>query len=100
MHKNLAICHVIASVVSADGIMEEAERVFLEEAMEDLGLTPEEAKDVRDFKNEGAEDTVRAMPIEDKERLRDGLIAATLADGKISPHETAVVKHITELMGL
>ena len=100
MHKNLAICHVIASVVSADGIMEDAERLFLEEAMEDLGLTPDEATQVRDFKNDGAEDTVRSMPTEDKERLRDGLIAATLADGKISPHETAVVKHITELMGI
>lgn len=100
MHKNLAICHVIASVVSADGIMEDVERLFLEEAMEDMGLTPEEAALVRDFKSEGAEDVVKAMPLEDKERLRDGLVAATLADGKISPHETAVVKHITELMGL
>jgi uncharacterized tellurite resistance protein B-like protein len=100
MHKNLAISHVIASVVSADGMMEEAERLFLEEAMEDLSLTPDERQQVRDFKNEGAEDVVRGMPHEDKERLRDGLLQATLADGKISPHETAVVKHITELMGL
>ena len=100
MHKNLAICHVIASVVSADGIMDDAERLFLEEAMEDLGLTPEEATQVRDFKNDGAEDVVREMPMPDKERLRDGLIAATLADGKISPHETAVVKHITDLMNI
>lgn len=81
-------------------MMDEAERLFLEEAMEDLGLTPTEAKEVRDFQNEGAEEAVRTMPAEDKERLRDGLIAATLADGKISPHETAVVKHITELMGI
>ena len=100
MHKNLAICHVIASVVSADGIIHDAERAFLEEAMEDLGLTPDEATQVRDFKNDGAEEVVREMPAVDKERLRDGLIAATLADGKISPHETAVVKHITTLMGL
>ncbi len=100
MHKNLAICHVIASVVAADGIMEETERQFLEEAMEDLELTPEEAAEVRDFKNVGAEDVVKGMPLEDKERLRDGLVAATLADGKISPHETAVVKRITDLMEL
>lgn len=100
MHKNLAISHVIASVVSADGMIEETERVFLEEAMQDLGLTDEERQQVRDFKNTGSEDVVRAMPQEDKERLRDGLLEATLADGKISPHETAVVKHITELMGL
>ena len=100
MHNNLAICHVIASVVAADGIMADAERKFLEEAMEDLGLTPDEASQVRDFKNEGAEDVVSKMPKEDKERLRDGLVAATLADGKISPHETAVVKRITELMDI
>jgi len=100
MHKHLAICHVIASVVSADGIMEDVERAFLEEAMDDFGLAEDDRVLVRDFKNEGAEEVVRDMPLEDKERLRDGLVAATLADGKISPHETAVVKHITELMGL
>ena len=100
MHKHLAICHVIASVVSADGIMEDVERAFLEEAMDDFDLAENDRVLVRDFKNEGAEEVVRDMPLEDKERLRDGLVAATLADGKISPHETAVVKHITELMGL
>lgn len=99
MHNNLAICHVIASVVAADGMIEDTERLFLEEAMKDLGLTAEECQEVRDFRNEGADEVVRALPQEDKERLRDGLIAATLADGKISPHETEVVKHMTELMG-
>ncbi len=100
MHKHLAICHIIAAVVSADGIIEGAEREFLEEAMDDLGLTPQERQEVRDFKSEGAEEVVRTMPEEDKHNLRDGLIAATLADGKISPHETKVVKHMTDLMGL
>lgn len=80
--------------------MEETERLFLEEAMDDLGLSEEERVQVREFKNAGAEDVVRDMPLDDKERLRDGLVAATLADGKISPHETAVVKYITDLMGL
>ena len=100
MNKYVAICHVIASVLSADGIMEEAERALLEEAMEDMDLSPEDRALVRDFKNEGAEEVVAAMPKEDKERLRDGLLAATLADGKISPQEQAVVKRVTELMQL
>ncbi len=100
MHKHLAICHTIASVVAADGIIDGPERAFLEEAMEDLGLSDEERKQVRDFENEGAEEVIKAMPDSDKHNLRDGLIAATLADGKISPHETRVVKHITELMGI
>ena len=100
MHKHIAICHVIASVVSADGMIGDEERAFLEEAMSDLGLSDEDKQKVRDFENEGAEEVVKTMPEEDKHFLRDGLVAATLADGKISPHETAVVKHITELMGL
>lgn len=98
MHKHLAICHVIASVVSADGMIAEAERAFLEEAMEDLGLSPEDREKVRNFESDGCEDVVRTMPEADKLSLRDGLVAATLVDGKISPHETAVVKRITELM--
>lgn len=100
MNKYVAICHVIASVLSADGIMEESERAFLEEAMDDMDLSEDDRKLVRDFKNEGAEEVVVAMPREDKERLRDGLVEATLADGKISPHEAAVVKRVTELLQL
>lgn len=100
MHKHLAICHVIASVVSADGIIDDAERAFLEEAMQDLGLSEAERQEVREFKNEGAEDVVKSMPLDDKHYLRDGLVSATLADGKISPYEQEVVKRITELMGL
>lgn len=100
MNKYVAICHVIASVLSADGIMQEAERAFLEEAMDDMDLSPEDRALVRDFKNEGAEEVVASMPLEDKQRLRDGLLEATLADGKISPHEQAVVKRVTELLKL
>ena len=100
MHKNLAICHVIASVVAADGIIEAVERAFLEEAMEDLDLSEEERQQVREFKSEGCEEVVSTMPLEDKLTMRDGLIAATLADGNISRHETEVVKRVTELMGL
>ena len=100
MNKYVAICHVIASVLSADGIMQESERALLEEAMEDMDLSPEDRALVRDFKNEGAEEVVAAMPLEDKQRLRDGLLAATLADGKISPQEQEVVKRVTELMKL
>jgi uncharacterized tellurite resistance protein B-like protein len=100
MHKNLAIAHVMASVVAADGIIEGKERELLEEAMEDLELNEEERQQVRDFKNEGAEDVVRTMPEADKLMLRDGLLAATVADGKITEQEKAVVKRMTELMGL
>jgi uncharacterized tellurite resistance protein B-like protein len=100
MNKHLAMCHLIASVVAADGIMDDAERLFLEGAMERLGLSPGEAQQVREFKNQGAEEAVRSMSMDEKQQLRDELLAATLADGRISPHETEVVKRITDLMGL
>ena len=50
MRNQVAICHVIASVLSSDGEIHDEERKFLDEAMEDLNLSDEEKWDVLAFK--------------------------------------------------
>lgn len=100
MHRT-AYCHLIAKVLSADGIMHDTERDFLERCMTRMGLTAEERDQVVHF--EGAEDaeaTMRQKPEEERRQLVDELVEAALVDGKLSPHETELVKKITEALGL
>lgn len=101
MREPVAHCHLIASVLAADGIMHEAEREFLDRAMTRLGLTEEERKQVMYFENaEGAAESLRGLSEEDRRKVVDDLVAAALVDGKLSPHETAIVKRIREALGL
>lgn len=100
MREEVAYCHMIASVCAADGMMDGAEREFLDQAMDELGLTEEERDQVRNFEGtEEAERIVKGMSLPRRESLRDALLGATLADGKISPHESALVKRISALLG-
>jgi len=101
MNPSVAYCHVIASVLAADGIMEETERTFLDQTMTSLGLSDEDRQAVIHFEGaDEAEATVKKLPTQTKEQLRDDLLAATLADGKISPHESAMVKRLTAILEL
>lgn len=101
MKNSVACCHLVARLLAADGIVGEAERSFLEEMMNRLGLDEQERDDVRHFENtDGAEQTVRALPLEERERLRDELLAATLVDGKISPLERQVMDQLSDVLDL
>ncbi len=101
MNTKLAYCHVVASVLAADGVIEEAERQFLDRIMTDMNLSDEERDQVMHFEGtDGAVETVRELPALAREQLRDDVLAATLIDGKISPHESRLVSLITEALGL
>ena len=100
MHKNIAMCHWIAEVIAADGVLDERELAYLETAMEDYGLTEDERHQVRSFQNAGADAAASEMSDADKAKLRDDLLAATLIDGHISSLETDKVRRITELLGI
>lgn len=101
MHERLARCLLISKVLAADGIMTDAEREFLESAMEKLGLTDEERAQCRNFEGwDEAEPIVRAMSLDAKRELMDGLVLAVLADGKVSPHEMKTIEKLSAALGL
>ena len=63
MNERVARCHLIASVLAADGIMTPGEQEFLQRTMDRLELTELEREAVRHF--EGGEEpvnVVRALP--------------------------------------
>jgi len=101
MNPSLAYCHVVASVLAADGRMDESEREFLNQLMAKLGLSEQEREDVVHFENtNGAEEAVQAMPEQERRQLMDDVLGAVLADGKISPLEQQLVHRLTEVLGL
>lgn len=101
MDDRLARCTLIAKVLAADGIFTDAERGFLEAAMDAHNLTDDEKSSVRDLEGwEEAERIVQALPMEDKKAFMDGLVSAVLADGKVSPHEMKTIEKLSDALGL
>jgi uncharacterized tellurite resistance protein B-like protein len=101
MNERVARCLLLARVLAADGFMTDAERAVLEEAMATSALDDDERRLVSDLdRMTEAEDTVRALPEPTRRALVDELIAAALADGKLSPHETKTVAAISTAIGL
>ncbi len=101
MDDRVARCALIAKVLAADGIFTDAERAFLEAAMESHHLTEDERASVRDLEGwEEAERAFQGMPRADKQAFMDGLVAAVLADGKVSPHEMQVIERLAAALDL
>jgi uncharacterized tellurite resistance protein B-like protein len=90
---------LVAQVLTADGLMMDEEKAFLRRAMERLQLTPEEQEQVISLEGwDEAEPIVAGLEPAKKRAIVDELVEATLIDGKLSPHELATVKRITEAL--
>ena len=101
MKPNVAKCLLVSKVLIADGMMQDEERAFLAEMMTALALTPEERTSVVELKGlDQAEPFVRSLPAEERQALVEQLVDAASADGKLSPHELAMVKRLTTALGL
>lgn len=101
MRPPLAYAHVVASVLAADGHMDDAERAFLHRLLDRLELDAEERDRVLHFEGaEGARDVVQVLPEPERRAILDDVIEAVLADGKITPLEQRQVQRIAEMLGL
>ncbi len=101
MDERVARCLLIAKVLAADGMITDAERDYLEDTMDALGLAPEAKVQVRNFDGwDEAARVVAALSIEERRATMDGLLQAALADGKLSPHEQAVIAELSAALGL
>jgi uncharacterized tellurite resistance protein B-like protein len=102
MDDRVAICLLIGEVLTADGMMMPPERELLEQAMDAVGLGPDERARVHDMKDdlEEAEKIVRALPVERRREVMDRLLEAALSDGRVSHHETDTIRRITVALGL
>lgn len=101
MTPNVAKCLLVSKVLVADGMMQDEERSFLAGMMQQLGLSPEEQRQVIQLDGlDGADAIVLALPVEERQALVEMLVDAASADGKLSPHELAQVKRLTAALRL
>jgi uncharacterized tellurite resistance protein B-like protein len=101
MDHRVARCHLLAQVLADDGIMTEEERALLEQHLANHELTEAECQEVRSLK--GSDDAIailRDRPAVERQEIVDQLVEAALADGKLTPGETAAVKRIAQALGL
>lgn len=101
MRAHEASCLLVAKILTADGMMAEPEHAFLLQTMEAFGLDLEAQQRVLDLEGiNTAERVLRARPLEERRALLDKLVEAALADGRLSPHETAAIRAVTEALAI
>jgi uncharacterized tellurite resistance protein B-like protein len=101
MKPAVARCHLLAEVLSADGMMSESERDMLERTMTELGLDDAERDLVRHFEQtDGAAAVIAKLSEAERQTIVDSLVEAALVDGKLTANETATVKRIAASVGL
>ena len=101
MEPRIAKSLLLTKVLTADGMMTENERAFLDQAMDRLGVRDDERRGILDL--EGWEEAERALTNLSETERRDvvsQLVDAAGADGRLSPLEMATVKRITKALGL
>jgi uncharacterized tellurite resistance protein B-like protein len=101
MNTRVARCHLLAEVLAADGIMTDAERALLEQHLAHDELSDDDRRKVREFDNaDDAIPVLRGLPAAERHEIIDQLVEAALADGKLTPNETAAVKRIAAALGV
>lgn len=101
MDKRVAQCLLLSKVLTADGIMTENERAFLDAAMNKLAISPEDRRKIIDLEGwADAEAALTGLSTDEKQAIVSQLVDAASADGRLSPLEVAMVKRISAALGL
>jgi len=101
MERPVAKCLLLSKILVADGMVTENERMFLERAMKEAGLSPADRERVVQLEGwDQAEAALVDLPAAEKEELLAWLLSAASADGRLSPLEAAELKRITAALGV
>jgi uncharacterized tellurite resistance protein B-like protein len=101
MHPRIAKSLLLTKVLTADGMMTEDERSFLDQAMTRLGVLDTERRGILDLEGwDEAEAALAGLPEDDKRDMVSQLVDAASSDGRLAPLELAMVQRITRALGL
>jgi uncharacterized tellurite resistance protein B-like protein len=101
MTPNVAKCLLVSKVLVADGMMDDAERAYLESIMTRLGLSADERHGVIELEDlESAEGVVAALSIEDRLDIIELMVDAAASDGHLSPHELSTIQRVEKALGV
>ena len=101
MTPDVAKCLVVSSVLVADGMMTDDERAFLDELIAGFGLSDDERRSVVELEGvDEANALVARLPEAERRAIVEQLVDAASADGKLSPHELAAIKKVSDALGI
>ena len=101
MTTNVAKCLLISKVLVADGMMDEAERAYLDAIMTRLGLDADERRAVIELEGwDAAEGIVAELSVEERLDLIELLVDAAASDCHLSPHELATIQSVEKALGV
>ncbi|MBX3191957.1 MAG: TerB family tellurite resistance protein [Labilithrix sp.] len=94
------VCELIEAVISADGVIAEAEREYLRRIVARFGLPAREARETSgsDFGRTTA--TLRALTPDVQTRVMALLVDAAVVDGRVDPEERALLLASAASLGI
>lgn len=92
------VCELIESVIAADGVVDDREREFLQGIIRRFALPPREKRATVNVGLTTAK--LRALPSDVQTRVMALLVEAAVIDGKVDPHERAMLLASAATLGI
>lgn len=95
-------CRILSGLVMADGDCDEREQDFLQNTMNQLGLTTPEEREAATqvMAPEAIEDAIAVLEPSVRQALLDALFQVALVDGHLANAEMRYINKLRKLMGL
>ncbi len=94
------VCQLIEAVIAADGVVDEAEREFLNKIVERFGLPERVAQPHTEADFGRTTGTLRNLPADVQTRVMALLVEAAVVDGKVDPQERALLLASAATLGI
>ena len=94
------VCQLIEAVISADGVIADAERDFLRRVVERFGVPEREAVPFSAYDFGRTTQTLRGLAPDVQARVMALLVEAAVVDGKVEPEERALLLASAATLGI
>ncbi len=94
------VCELIEAVISADGVIAEAERDYLRKIVARFGLPQREMGPASGSDFGRTTNTLRTLPPDVRTRVMALLVEAAVVDGKVDPQERALLLASAATLGI
>lgn len=94
------VCELIEAVISADGVVADAEREFLRKIVARFGLPDREMGPVSGSDFGRTTSTLRTLPPDVRTRVMALLVEAAVVDGRVDPEERALLLASAASLGI
>ncbi len=94
------VCQLIEAMISADGVIADAEREYLRKIVERFGLPEREQGPMSENDFGRTTSTLRSLPTDVRSRVMALLVEAAVIDGNVDPQERALLLASAATLGI